>query len=147
MCPFLGLGIFSSYLCDLYFIFSLIFMIINHITSLKWTHLFFVHLLEYLLLLLDDNVNKKSQYFSNSKSLASGCCLASAWFFASFSLVLLIKKRVFYLPLINANYLLYCGRSQRDACDHSPPQVSTTFDTTLMEVVFPWAFQQFQLSL
>ena len=57
------------------------------------------------------------------------------------------KKHVFDLSIINANYVLCYGRSQRDAGGHSPPQVSTTFDTTLMEVVFPLAFQQFQLSL
>ena len=29
-----------SYLCDIFFIFSLIFIIMNHIISLKQTHLF-----------------------------------------------------------------------------------------------------------
>ena len=46
-----------SYLCDLYFIFSLIFIVINNVTLLKQTHLFFVHFLEYLLLFLDDNAD------------------------------------------------------------------------------------------
>ena len=41
--PCLGLGLFMSYLCDLFSIFSLIFIVINHITSFKQTHLFFVH--------------------------------------------------------------------------------------------------------
>ena len=33
-------GLFMSYICDLFFIFSLIFIAIYHITSLKQTHLF-----------------------------------------------------------------------------------------------------------
>ena len=59
--PYIGLGLFMPYLCDLVLIFSLIFIVINHITSLKQTHLFFVHLLEYLLLPLDDNVDEASK--------------------------------------------------------------------------------------
>ena len=42
-------------------IFSLIFIVINHITSLKQMDLFFVHFLEYLLLFLDDNVNEENE--------------------------------------------------------------------------------------
>ena len=81
--PCLGLGLFMSYPCDLLFIFSLILIVINHRTPLKQTHLFFVHFLEYLLLLLDDNVDiiyenyKGKEIFSNSESLVSGCCLDS----------------------------------------------------------------------
>ena len=41
LCSCLGLGLFMSYLCDLFFIISLIFIIMNHITSLKQTHLIF----------------------------------------------------------------------------------------------------------
>ena len=40
------------------------------------TYLFFVQLLEYLLLFEDDNMNKENQFFSNSESSASGCFLA-----------------------------------------------------------------------
>ena len=47
--PYLGLGLFMSYLRDLVFIFSLIFIAINHVKSLKQTHLLLVHFLEYLL--------------------------------------------------------------------------------------------------
>ena len=61
LCPCLGFGLFMSYICDLFFIFSLAFIIINPITSLKQTHLFFAHFLEYLLLLLDDNVYEESE--------------------------------------------------------------------------------------
>ena len=50
-CPYLTLGLFLSHLCDLLFIFSLIFIVIKHLTSLK-----LVSLLEYLLLFLDNNV-------------------------------------------------------------------------------------------
>ena len=78
-------------LCDLFFIFSLIFIVTNHITLFIETYLFFVHFLEYLLLFSDDNVDEKSEKFSNSKSSASDYCLAFAQFFANFSLPLLMK--------------------------------------------------------
>ena len=44
----------------------------------------------------------------NSKSSASGCCLVFAWFFANFSLVLLIKvffikKRVYAVYVVQAS--------------------------------------------
>ena len=52
---------------------------------------FLVHFL-YALLILDDNVDQESKQFSNSKSSALRCCLALTCIFASFSLVLLIKK-------------------------------------------------------
>ena len=61
LCPFLGLGLFMSYLYDLFFIFNLIFIVINHKTSFKQMYLFFVHVLEYLLLFLDDNVDEESK--------------------------------------------------------------------------------------
>ena len=48
-------------LCYLFFIVSLIFIAINHITSLKQTQLCFVHSLEYHLLFLDDNVDEESE--------------------------------------------------------------------------------------
>ena len=50
-----------SYLCDLFFMFSLIFIVFNHITSLKQTHLFLERFLEYLVLFLDDNVDEESK--------------------------------------------------------------------------------------
>ena len=61
LCHCLGLGLYFSNLCDLCFFFSLIFIVINHITSLKRTLLFFVHFLEYLLLFLDDKVDEESK--------------------------------------------------------------------------------------
>ena len=57
----LDLSLFMSYLCDLFFISSLIFIPINHILSLKETQLIFVHFLEYLLLFLDDSVDEESE--------------------------------------------------------------------------------------
>ena len=59
LCLCLDLGLFMSYLCDLFFIFSLIFIVINHITSFKQTY-FFVHFLEHLLF-LDGNVDEESE--------------------------------------------------------------------------------------
>ena len=56
-----------SYLCDLLLISSLIFIAINHLTSLKQTHLFFVHFLEYRLLFFDDNVGEKANNFQIAK--------------------------------------------------------------------------------
>ena len=61
LCPCLDLCKFMSYLCDLLFILSLIFSFINHLTSLKQTHLFFVHFLECLVLFLVDNVDEESE--------------------------------------------------------------------------------------
>ena len=87
----LDLGLFVSYLCNLFFIFSLIVISINNISPLKQTYLLFVYFLEYLLLFLDDNMDEESKHFSNSKSSPAGCCLTFAWAFANFSLALLIK--------------------------------------------------------
>ena len=49
LCPYLGLGLLMSCVCDLFFIFSPIFAVINHIISFKQAYLFFMHFLEYLL--------------------------------------------------------------------------------------------------
>ena len=68
LCPCLGLGLLMPHICDLFFIFTLIVIVINHITSFKQTFLFFVHFLENLLLFVDDNVDEESEQFSNSKS-------------------------------------------------------------------------------
>ena len=53
----------SLYLCDRFFIFSLIFIVINHIISFKQTYMFLVHFLEYLPLFLYDNVHEESELF------------------------------------------------------------------------------------
>ena len=47
------------YLCDLFFIFNINFIADNQITSLKQMHFF--TFLEYLLLILDDNVDEESK--------------------------------------------------------------------------------------
>ena len=84
LCPCLGIGVFILYLCDLIYIFSLIFIVANYIMLFNQTHVFFAHFLE-CLIFLDYNVNEKSEYFSNSESSASGCCFGliflpiSAW--------------------------------------------------------------------
>ena len=106
LCPTLGLGLFILYLCDLFFIFSLIFIVINDITSFKQTYLLFVHFLEYLLLFLYDTVDEECEQFLKNRSSASGCCLAFACFFANFSLMflikmLLIKKSVDFVFCLN----------------------------------------------
>ena len=91
LCPCLRLGLFMSNLCDLFFIFSPIFIVVNHATSFKQAYLFFVLFLEYLPLFSNDNINEESKWFTNRKSSASGYCLAFAYFFANFNLVLLIR--------------------------------------------------------
>ena len=84
LCSCQGLALFM-YLCDLFFILSFISIVINHITLFKQKHLFCVHIFRTFLLFLDNNVDE------NANSSASGCCLVFAWFFAYFSLALLIK--------------------------------------------------------
>ena len=79
LCSGLVLGLFMSYLYDLFFIFSHIFIAIKHLTSIKRTYLFFVNFLEHFLLFLDDNVDEESEKFWNCKCSASECCLAFAW--------------------------------------------------------------------
>ena len=58
--PCLGLGLLMSYLCNLFFIFSLFFIVIYHITSFKQTYLLSVHFLEDLLF-LDGSVDEESE--------------------------------------------------------------------------------------
>ena len=41
---------------------------------IKTDILVFAHILEYLLLSLDDNFDEESEQFSDSKSSVSGCC-------------------------------------------------------------------------
>ena len=57
----LGLGLFMSHIGGLFFIFSLISIAVNSITSLKQTHLLYAHFKDYLLLFLDDNVDGESK--------------------------------------------------------------------------------------
>ena len=63
---------------------------INRIISQIQTQLFLCLFLEYyVLLFLDGIMNEEWEYFSNSKSSASGFCLEFASFFANISLALL----------------------------------------------------------
>ena len=50
-----------SHIGDLFFIFSLIFIAINSIMSLKQKHLFYAHFLDSILLFLDGNVDEESK--------------------------------------------------------------------------------------
>ena len=51
--PCQGLGLSMPHICDLVFIFNLVFIAINNVQLFKQVHMFFVHPLEYLLLFLD----------------------------------------------------------------------------------------------
>ena len=75
LCLCLDLGLFISYLCDIFLIFSLI--VVDHIISLKQTRLFFAHFLEYLL-----------HYFWMIPLMKN----ANNFQIAKFSLAFLIKK-------------------------------------------------------
>ena len=61
LCPCLDLDLFKSYLCNLFFNFRLIFIVVNHVISLKQTHLLFANFPEYFLFFLDDNVDEENQ--------------------------------------------------------------------------------------
>ena len=67
-----------------FLIFTLIFIVINHITLLTC---FFVYFLEYLLLFLDEETNN----FQIAKGQPQGFTLLLLAFFANFSLTLLLK--------------------------------------------------------
>ena len=53
----------------------------------------FAYFSGYDLLYLVDNVDEEYEYFSNSKSSASGCCLAFAQRFCQSTLALLIIQK------------------------------------------------------
>ena len=55
LCPCLDLGLFMSHLCDLCFIFVLISIVINHITSFKQTCSVFCTLFTMSPIFLDSN--------------------------------------------------------------------------------------------
>ena len=57
---------------DLFF--CIFFIVINHITSLKQAHLFFVNFSEYLLLFLDDKVAENTNNFQITKVQPEGFC-------------------------------------------------------------------------
>ena len=57
--PCLNLGLFMLYVCDLFFIFILIFIMINRTISCIQTYLFLCLLLWYALSFLDENVDEE----------------------------------------------------------------------------------------
>ena len=61
----IGLGLFVSYLGDLFFVFFSIFIIIDHIISLKQHSFSFACLLDHALSFLDVTVDEESELFSN----------------------------------------------------------------------------------
>ena len=58
---YLGLRLFMSYWFDLFIIFNFTFIVMNHTTTLTQTYFFFVHFLDYLLLILDDDMDEESK--------------------------------------------------------------------------------------
>ena len=61
-----------SYICDLFFNFSLIFIVINDINTFKQAFVFLYILLGYLQLFLDDNMDEESEYFQIAKVQPQG---------------------------------------------------------------------------
>ena len=61
-----------SYICDLFFSFSLIFIVINHINTFKQVFVFLYILLGYLQLFLDDNMDEESECFQIAKVQSQG---------------------------------------------------------------------------
>ena len=59
--PLSRLGLFMLYLCDLIFICSPTFIIINYTFLLKQTHLLLHIFLEHLLLFLNNNIDEESE--------------------------------------------------------------------------------------
>ena len=71
-CPYVSLGLFVSYLYGLFFIFSLIFIFINYMTSLKQTQLVFAHFLEHLLIFLTITWMKKASNIQKVQGQSQG---------------------------------------------------------------------------
>ena len=61
-----------SYICDLFFNFSLILIVINHINTFKQVFVFLYILLGYLQLFLDDNMDEESECFQIAKVQSQG---------------------------------------------------------------------------
>ena len=57
--------------------------------------MFFAHILEYVLLFLDDNENEESKWFSSGTSSASGYCLAFCLLFCQFQHGVACKNNVY----------------------------------------------------
>ena len=109
LCPRLDLGLFILYQCDLFFIFSLIYIVINHII---FNHLFFVHFLEYLLLFLYGNVDEKTNNFKAAKvqhRVLLSFCLIFCQFQSDF------KKACIYWLFTSAEKIIYINHQWRYA--------------------------------
>ena len=78
------------------------------------TLVFLQYFLEYFILVLDGNMTEESEYFSNSKSSALGCCLI----FANFSLVMLVKVLLTEKCVLNKEH--FYGKS----CSKFAPKAS-----------------------
>ena len=125
--------LFMSYPCNLFFLLIFIFIIIDRIISwIQMQLFFFAYFLEHIVLFLENNADEEYEKISNSKSSASRCCLAFAWFFANFSLalfikVLLVKKHVYFQrevrtwssdQIINAIYFCVGHNNRRKHNQH-----------------------------
>ena len=81
------LGLFMSYLCDLFFISTFIFITINRIVSGMQTQLFFCLFFRICPIIFGWIM----WIISKQQNFSLECCLAFSWVFANFSLTLLIK--------------------------------------------------------
>ena len=61
LCPCFDLVLFMSYLHEQFLIFDLIFIVMNHIISLKQAHLFAAYFLEYLVLVFNGNMKEENE--------------------------------------------------------------------------------------
>ena len=107
--PCLDVDLFMTYLCDLFFFFTLI--IINQIISLKQTHFFFCKFFQntpyYFWKSKESKRKKRKQIIFNKQKFSLRVLLSFCLiFFANFSLVLLIKKSVYSISEMLENKLL-----------------------------------------
>ena len=121
LCPCVGLGLFMLYLYVLFFIFSLIFIIMNHITSLKHSHLFFVHFLEYLLLFLDDHVDEKKLIIFKQQKFSIRVLLSFCLIFCQFQPGIVYKNVQFHKSIFSNHekcIVLWVGKIWWALCFH-----------------------------
>ena len=80
----LDLGLFMSYLCDLYFMLIVIFIIINRMNTDALVLLLIFQKISFYFWMI--TCMKNAYNVQIGKSSTSRCCLASAWFFPNFRL-------------------------------------------------------------
>ena len=73
LCPCLGPGPFMSCICDSFFIFSFIFIVINNITSLKQTHFYVLEYSSYSWMI--PWMKKVNNFTFNLRMLLSFCLI------------------------------------------------------------------------